>query len=67
MTYPDVAGSFSDQDVRVALQTVGLTYLETRYESLEARSDWANVLSPGEQQRVAFARVLFASPRPGIA
>jgi len=30
---------------------------------LDEERDWAKVLSPGEQQRVAFARVLLAKPQ----
>ncbi|MFZ1162703.1 ATP-binding cassette domain-containing protein, partial [Mycobacterium sp.] len=32
-------------------------------EHLDEVRDWAKVLSPGEQQRVAFARILLTKPR----
>jgi putative ATP-binding cassette transporter len=32
-------------------------------ELLDEEQDWAKVLSPGEQQRVAFARVLLTKPK----
>jgi vitamin B12/bleomycin/antimicrobial peptide transport system ATP-binding/permease protein len=39
---------------------VALWHLSDR---LDETQDWAKVLSPGEQQRVAFARVLLAKPK----
>ena len=58
--YPNDANAFGDDDIRSALDAVALGQLATR---LNETSDWAKVLSPGEQQRIAFARVLLAAPR----
>ncbi|MCA1974448.1 MAG: ATP-binding cassette domain-containing protein, partial [Caenispirillum sp.] len=37
-----------------------------RFGGLDAERDWEKVLSIGEQQRLAFARVLLARPRYAI-
>ena len=42
------------------LETVALGHLGGRLDEV---NDWAKVLSPGEQQRVAFARVLLTKPK----
>jgi putative ATP-binding cassette transporter len=60
VSYPSAAGAFGDDDIRDALTTVSLGHLTSR---LDEESDWSKVLSPGEQQRIAFARVLLAKPR----
>jgi putative ATP-binding cassette transporter len=60
VSYPAAAGAFGDADLAAALDTVSLGHLATR---LNETSDWAKVLSPGEQQRIAFARVLLVKPR----
>ena len=59
-SYPAVAGEFDDAAIQSALDTVALGHLASR---LDETADWAKVLSPGEQQRVAFARVLLAKPK----
>lgn len=46
-------------DVAAALETCRLTHL---VPLLDKEDNWQQRLSPGEQQRVAFARVLLASP-----
>jgi len=46
--------------VQEALTKVALAPLAAR---LDDEQDWAKVLSPGEQQRIAFARVLLAKPQ----
>jgi ABC-type uncharacterized transport system fused permease/ATPase subunit len=52
-----------DAALRSALAAVALEALATRPGGLDATSDWAAVLSLGEQQRLAFARLLLAKPR----
>jgi putative ATP-binding cassette transporter len=60
VSYPSAAGDFDDTAIETALGTVVLGHLAGRLDDV---ADWANVLSPGEQQRVAFARVLLAKPK----
>ncbi len=60
VSYPAEAGDIDDATIRAALDTVALGHLETR---LDEGFDWAKVLSPGEQQRIAFARVLLTKPK----
>jgi len=60
VSYPDDPAKFSDEQVSAALDAVGLSRLN---ESLERSENWAQVLSGGEQQRLAFARALLYRPR----
>lgn len=55
--------SLSDDDLRSVLQEVGLEDTLRRIGGFEMVLDWPNVLSSGEQQRVAFARLLLNRPR----
>ena len=58
--YPNSAADIPDETVRYTLTTVALAPL---CERLDEERDWAKVLSPGEQQRVAFARILLTKPK----
>jgi putative ATP-binding cassette transporter len=58
--YPADGDAYSDDEIRSALDTVALGHLGSRLDEV---TDWANVLSPGEQQRIAFARVFLAKPK----
>jgi putative ATP-binding cassette transporter len=59
VTYPADAQSFEDGEIAEALQVAGLGHLAG---DLERSENWAQVLSGGEQQRLAFARALLNKP-----
>ena len=59
LCYPDYAADIGDEKLIAALDEVSLGHLGTR---LNEDIDWSKTLSPGEQQRVAFARVLVQEP-----
>ncbi|MFI9504497.1 ABC transporter ATP-binding protein/permease [Nocardia sp. NPDC052566] len=59
VTYPAPPGSATDGAVRAVLTKVQLGHLMTR---LDEEADWATILSPGEQQRLAFARIILIRP-----
>jgi putative ATP-binding cassette transporter len=59
VSYPTPPAGLSDGALREALQVVGLPELATR---LDETAHWALALSPGEQQRIAFARALVQRP-----
>jgi putative ATP-binding cassette transporter len=59
ISYPTPAGGLDDQVLREALEAVGLPELAGR---LDESGHWAQQLSPGEQQRIAFARALVQKP-----
>ncbi|VFQ58768.1 unnamed protein product [Cuscuta campestris] len=49
-------------DLIQVLKDVRLEYLLSRLESLDSMHEWSSVLSLGEQQRLAFARLLLSRP-----
>jgi putative ATP-binding cassette transporter len=60
VSYPSAAGDIPDERIQAALVNVALPHLSERLDEV---ADWAKVLSPGEQQRVAFARILLTKPK----
>ena len=59
VAYPGVALPQDDARLADALRQVNLGHLSARLDEV---ADWSRILSIGEQQRVAFARVLFNRP-----
>ena len=59
VSYPTPSAGVADGALREALQVVGLPELAAR---LDETAHWALALSPGEQQRIAFARALVQRP-----
>lgn len=59
---PGSDGEATDQRMFEALNQVHLETLVRREGGLDAERDWAAMLSLGEQQRLAFARLLVAEP-----
>ncbi|MDZ3990772.1 ABC transporter ATP-binding protein/permease [Pseudomonas sp. Teo4] len=60
IAYPASAGAGDDTRMQQALRQVNLAHLAER---LDVSCDWSHILSVGEQQRLAFARVLFNQPQ----
>jgi putative ATP-binding cassette transporter len=58
--YPNSPDDISDHELHDVLTKVALAPMIGR---LAEEQDWAKVLSPGEQQRVAFARILLTKPK----
>ncbi|MBC3467215.1 ABC transporter ATP-binding protein/permease [Pseudomonas sp. RW10S2] len=59
IAYPAQVGQDQDARMQQALRQVNLAHLAER---LEESRDWTRILSIGEQQRLAFARLLFNQP-----
>jgi vitamin B12/bleomycin/antimicrobial peptide transport system ATP-binding/permease protein len=60
VSYPCAPGDIPDDELQSMLTRVALPHLVDRLDEVQ---DWAKVLSPGEQQRVAFARILLNKPK----
>ncbi len=60
VSYPSQPGEIPDETLQAALLAVALPKYTER---LCEEQDWAKVLSPGEQQRIAFARILLTKPK----
>ena len=64
VSYPHEEGVVDDREIQQALVKVALSHLAIRLNDVK---DWAKVLSVGEQQRIAFARVLLARASSGVS
>jgi putative ATP-binding cassette transporter len=63
LTYPRPSLLASEARLCQVLEQVCLRQLLEMHGGLHAVRDWSRVLSLGEQQRIAFARVLLCAPR----
>jgi putative ATP-binding cassette transporter len=59
VTYPESPDNFSDEAVRTALALAQVPSLASR---LDESAHWSQLLSGGEQQRVALARIFLLKP-----
>jgi vitamin B12/bleomycin/antimicrobial peptide transport system ATP-binding/permease protein len=66
LLYPNLALEVSDDELRTALDKVNLPNLADRFGGFDAVMEWGTLLSLGEQQRLAFARLLLAKPRYAV-
>lgn len=66
LIYPNSQATVDDDFLLSVLQRVNLPDLAQRFNGLDSWENWTNVLSLGEQQRVALARVFVNHPRYAI-
>ena len=66
LLYPNTSSDVDEEKLRDVLASVNLADLPDRLGGFDAELDWADVLSLGEQQRLAFARLLLTQPRYAI-
>lgn len=62
LLYPHTDREVGDGELRTVLERVNLADLPERVGGFDAELDWGQLLSLGEQQRLAFARLLLAKP-----
>jgi putative ATP-binding cassette transporter len=62
LIYPSAQSDLSDEQLLEILEQVHLPHLAERVGGLNAVQDWEKLLSVGEQQRLAFGRVLVHAP-----
>jgi putative ATP-binding cassette transporter len=63
LSYPNVARDLSEEELQDVLERVNLSDMEERCGGFDAELDFEKILSVGERQRLAFARVLLKTPR----
>ena len=56
----------NDRELSKILEDVRLGYLPDREGGWEVRKEWKDVLSGGEKQRMAFARLIYHEPRYAV-
>ncbi|MEA5616269.1 ABC transporter ATP-binding protein/permease [Cronbergia sp. UHCC 0137] len=66
LIYPHSNASVSDEELYEMIEKVNLSDLAARFGGLDTEADWSEILSLGEQQRLAFARLLVTKPKYAI-
>merc|ERR1711900_148492 len=62
LTFPRVYQNINPAEIEMLLHDLHLNHLMARGEGILTTEDWRNLLSGGEKQRVALARLLLAKP-----
>ncbi|CAC5339879.1 MULTISPECIES: ABC transporter ATP-binding protein/permease [Planktothrix] len=62
LIYPQTTNPISDSELKEILHQVNLQNVLTRIENFDEELPWESILSLGEQQRLAFARLLVNHP-----
>jgi putative ATP-binding cassette transporter len=62
LLYPNLNREFSTEELEKVLKKVNLGDVLTRVNGFDEEVNWENILSIGEQQRLAFARILVSHP-----
>jgi putative ATP-binding cassette transporter len=62
LLYPHTNEQVSDEELENILKKVNLQHLLTDKNTLDKQVNWEQILSLGEQQRLAFARLLITKP-----
>lgn len=60
--FPDTKSKKNDHELMEVLNIVELKYLLDREHTLDSIQDWQDVLSGGEKQRMALARLIYHKP-----
>ena len=66
LLYPQTDSSVPDRQLEQVLEEVNLGDLSEKVGGLDVELSWSDVLSLGEQQRLAFARLLLTKPSYAI-
>ncbi|GFE70122.1 ABC transporter ATP-binding protein/permease [Chroococcus sp. FPU101] len=64
--YPHIDLDVSDEQLQAVLEKVNLSSLAPRVGGFDVILNWADVLSLGEQQRLAFARLFLLNPKYAV-
>jgi len=66
LLYPHTDSSIADEQLEQVLREVNLGNLTEKVGGLDVELSWSDILSLGEQQRLAFARLLLTQPSYAI-
>ena len=66
LIYPYISSEIDKQTLVEIIDRVNLSGVLNKFRGLETIRDWSRVLSRGEQQRLAFARLLLHQPKYAI-
>ncbi|MEL6437961.1 MAG: ABC transporter ATP-binding protein/permease [Cyanobacteria bacterium J06621_8] len=63
LIYPHLSNNIASDKLLGIIEQVNLNQVLNKFGNLDAQEDWSRVLSRGEQQRLAFARLLLHQPK----